>query len=480
MGSLSSLYGSLPPWAQHLAVSTYGTWWRHVRLGGTYQEHVARFRERETWSTSDWETWTRDTLRRGLAAAARDVPYYAHSWSAGQRASAADGDLAALPLLGKEAVRRAPERFVSQASRGHKTHTFLTSGTSGTPLRIEYTRDELQASMAVREVRSAGWAGVSFEDPRATFSGRIVVPADQRRGPFHRYNRAERQVYFSAFHVSPRNAPDYVRALRTHRTEWLTGYAVSTSLLARAILERGLDAPRLRAIVTTSEKLDAAMREVIEAAFRCPVFEEYGTVENASFASACEHQRLHVSPDVGVVEILDEKGVPCPPGTVGEVVVTSLMRRHQPLVRFRLGDLAAWSPTPCPCGRPLPALQEVLGRLEDVVRTPDGRETVRFHGLFVGLDDVVEAQVVQHALARLEVRVHHAAPSRASWNATRSAIGARVHERLGADVAVDVVEVDRIERDASGKFRAVVSRLEGTDPSAGAAEAPAAARGGAT
>ena len=94
-----------------------------------------------------------------------------------------------------------------------------------------------------------------------------------------------------------------------------------------------------------------------------------------------------------------------------------------------------------------------------MVRTPDGRETVRFHGLFVGLDDVVEAQVIQHELDRLEVHVHHTAPSQASWEATRAAIVGRVHERLGADVTVDVVEVEQVARDASGKFRAVVSHV---------------------
>ncbi len=65
------------------------------------------------------------------------------------------------------------------------------------------------------------------------------------------------------------------------------------------------------------------MRAVMQAAYRCRIFEEYSTVETALFASECEHGRLHVSPDVSITEILRPDGTPCQPGEVGEVVTTS-------------------------------------------------------------------------------------------------------------------------------------------------------------
>jgi len=67
------------------------------------------------------------------------------------------------------------------------------------------------------------------------------------------------------------------------------------------ILEQGLRVPPLTAVVTTSEKLTPRMRDVMQKAYGCRVYEEYSTVENALFASECERGRLHVSPDVGVV-----------------------------------------------------------------------------------------------------------------------------------------------------------------------------------
>ncbi|GJQ22200.1 MAG: hypothetical protein HBSIN02_25550 [Bacteroidia bacterium] len=140
------------------------------------------------------------------------------------------------------------------------------------------------------------------------------------------------------------------------------------------MLERSIPAPRtLKSIITTSEKLTPEMRKVMEKAYGCKIYEEYSTVENALFASECEDGRLHVSPDVSIVEILRPDGSACLPGEVGEVVTTVLSRKYQPLIRFRLGDLAAWDDEPCTCGRQMPVIREVVGRIEDVVVGPDGR-----------------------------------------------------------------------------------------------------------
>ena len=230
--------------------------------------------------------------------------------------------------------------------------------------------------MALREARSAQWAGVSFREPRATFSGRIVEPDPESRGPFYRYNAAEGQVYLSAFHLRPDTAPDYLRALGRHGVRWLTGYAVSTYLLGKYALEKGLRVPPLKAIITTSEKVTPEMRRVMEEAFHCRVYEEYSNVENVFFANACSSGALHVSPDAGVVELVGRDGSPCRPGEVGEVVATGLMGEYQTFIRYRVGDLAQWDPDPCPCGRAMPVLKEVVGRIEEIVTGP-GRTPAR-------------------------------------------------------------------------------------------------------
>lgn len=454
--SAQSIYSALPVWAQHAAISAYGLYWHRLRFGGGYSRAVAAYRDRDQWDTEQWSHYLQGRLLPLLSAAAERVPYYRERWNPTEKAAARSGRLTDLPLLEKDALRADPIRFLREDAASSSRKTFHTSGSTGTPIATVWTPEEVRRSRAVREVRSNGWAGVSFDERRATFSGRMVVPDPQSRGPFYRFNAVERQVYFSAFHVKPETAAGYVEALRRHRTQWLSGYAVSFYRLARFILEQNLSVPPLKAVITTSEKVTPEMRRTMEEAYGCPVFEEYGTVENIMLATQCEAGRLHVSPDVGIVEILRPDGTPCGPREPGEVVATGLMRELQPLVRFRLGDVAEWDDEACPCGRGMPVLREVIGRLEDIVIGPDGREVVRFHGLFVGQARVREGQVIQETLDRMRIRVVTLPGFDASDEAD---LIARVHARLGDRVDVVVEQVSDIPRTRAGKFKAVISHV---------------------
>lgn len=438
-------------------VSLYGAWWHWLRFGGDYSRYTEEIRQREFFTSSQWQEFQQAKLINLLRLCVDDVPYYKNNWSQSQKESALVGDLANLPLLEKKALRGFESSFYRQASGGLFKQTFHTSGTTGTPISTTFTLPELRESLAVREVRSANWAEVSFSQPRATFSGRMVEPDPEEKRNVYRYNAAEKQVYFSAFHLSPATAHSYVEALKKHKVVWLTGYAVSYYLLARYILEQQIEVPQLKAVITTSEKLTDQMRDVMEKAYGCKVFEEYSTVESALFASECEHGRLHVSPDVGIVEILRPDGTPCEAGEVGEVVTTCLFRSYQPLIRFRLGDLAAWDPEPCPCGRQMPVIKEVVGRIEDVVTGPDGRQLVRFHGIFTDQPHIIEGQIIQETLTDFTVRL---VPTSEFSEMDEHDVRQRMRQRLGDQVTIKIEKVTSIPRSTSGKFRAVISKVK--------------------
>jgi phenylacetate-CoA ligase len=455
MGLPEKIYAHLPQSGQDIAATVFGMYRHWLRSGPGYRDLLQGYRARDQWTAERFAAYQSGILKPLLGAAAEHVPYYRATWNVQEKRSAQAGRLSELPLLSKDPIRSLPHDFARDDVHPFPRYTFLTSGSTGTPLATLWTAREARDARALREARSANWANVSFNEGRATFSGRIVVPDPHSNGPFHRYNRVENQVYFSAFHLSRDNARAYVDALWRHHTKWLTGYAVSYYLLARHILDRDLRVPALKAVVTTSEKLTPEMRAVMETAYGCRVFEEYGTVESALFASECGHGSLHVSPDAGVVEILRPDGSPCDPGEAGEVVTTGFVRQYQPFIRFRLGDVAAWDPEPCGCGRHMPVLKEVVGRIEDVVIGPDGRQMVRFHGIFAGKEHVVEGQIIQEALDRIRVKV---VPAPAFDQADILDIEQRIRQRLG-EVDVIVETVERIPRSAAGKFQAVVSHV---------------------
>ncbi|HNB53295.1 MAG TPA: hypothetical protein PK530_15195, partial [Anaerolineales bacterium] len=126
-------------------------------------------------------------------------------------------------------------------------------------------------------------------------------------------------------------------------------------------------------------------------------------------------------------------------------------------IRYRIGDIATWDSEPCSCGRQMPILKEVVGRIEDVVVGPDGRQLVRFHGVFVNQPHVREGQIIQEALDLIRVKI---VPTNGFGETDVRDISQRIQQRLGHEVKVIVEPVATIPRTKAGKFQAVVSNLK--------------------
>jgi phenylacetate-CoA ligase len=220
--------------------------------------------------------------------------------------------------------------------------------------------------------------------------------------------------------------------------------------------ELGLTVYQPRAALTSSEKLTEDMRRQIEKVYRCEAFDGYSGVENCCLASECEHHRMHISPDVGIIEIVNELGEPVKTGEAGEIVATGFLNFDQPLIRFRTGDLAVLSDASCPCGRNMPILENIIGRLEDAVIGQDGRETVRFHGIFVGLLGVREGQIIQETTLDFRIRL---AVDANFEKKEMDVIRKRFEDRLGS-INLVFEFVNQIERTERGKFRAIISHVK--------------------
>ncbi len=452
------IYSASPVWLQNVGVSIYGVFWRHQRYGGNFPELVAQFQKRERFSFDKWREYQTVQLRALLLHASQTVPYYRHLFnSLGLRTQLLENfsleHLSSLPLLEKETIRRNSNDFLNQRLDRRHCHIEHTSGTTGTPLAIFRSTMSERATSAAYEARVRRWAGVNYRMSRAMIGGRIVVPRTHAQPPFWRYNLAERQLYLSAFHISPANTPDYVHALNHFQPDYLVGYASAHFFLARNAEEQGLKLYRPKAILTSSDSLTPPMRQLLQRVYNCEVFDGYSGVEGCCLASECEHHHMHLSPDVGIVELIGSDGRPTPPGEMGEIVATGLLNFDQPLIRYRTGDYAVLSPKPCLCGRQMPVLEELVGRLEDTVVGQDGREIVRLQGIFLDLPHVREGQIIQKTLTHFQIRL----VVNASFSVDEERIiYQRFVERLG-QITLEFQIVDFIERTERGKFRAVIS-----------------------
>lgn len=469
-GLLDRIYDVSPVWMQQIGVSAYGIAWRRRRYGGRFQQAVCEFISREEYSQAEWHSYQTRQLRQLLAHSLAFAPHYREAFSSVGFSVKDLGqfeldDLRRLPLLEKETIRAEPAQFLARNVSERQLHTYLTSGSTGTPLAIKFSSEMHQTWTAAYEARCRRWAGVNYKMKRAMIGGRLVVPKAESHPPFWRYNLTEKQLYMSAFHLSPENAKFYVRALNFYKPDYLVGYTSSHFFLARLICEMGLTVHQPKAVLVSSEKLTDDMRHTIEQAYRCQVFDGYSGVEVCCLASECEYHQLHVSPDVGLIELLDDCGVPVASGEVGEIVATGFLNFAQPLIRYRTGDQAIFSDLPCPCGRELPVLKELVGRLEDTVIGADGREMVRFHGIFVGLPKIRQGQVVQESLSDFRLRL---VVDQGFGEEDRHTIRQRFEQRLGK-INLTFEYVDRIEPTERGKMRAVISNIRRTSANSPAA-----------
>ncbi len=458
--SLVSLYHKFPAPLRAVIATARGAqlrWWRYGRETEALVEEAL---DREHWSASRLAAWQQEQLAHVLQHAATRVPYYRASWERRRRA----GDRASTellenwPLLAKDELRANPRAFISDDCDARGMFHEHTSGTTGTPLNLWFTRRTLHAYYAVYEARVRRRFGVTRHDRWANIGGQQIVPFEQRKAPFWVWNAALHQLYMSSYHLAPAFVPAYVDALRAHHITYALGYASSLYSLATLALEHGCEPSPLRLVVTNAEPLFDYQRTAIHKAFGTIPRQTYGMSELCCSANECAHSTLHLWPEVGVVEVVSETSeAAVSPGETGRIVCTNLLNVDTPLIRYVVGDRGALQPegSACACGRTLPALASIDGRLDDVLVTPDGRRIGRLDPVFKADLAIREAQIIQETLTRVRIRL---VPTKDFTAETGEALIRSLRQRMG-DVEVVLEQVSSIPRTAAGKFRAVINEL---------------------
>jgi phenylacetate-CoA ligase len=265
-----------------------------------------------------------------------------------------------------------------------------------------------------------------------------------------------RNLLMSSYHISERSALSYITKLERFAPVFIDSYPSAIFALAQHCQAHAIPCrARPRAIVTSSETLLEHQRRTIERVFGCRVYDQYGSAEMVVFASECERGTLHLHPEYGITEVLSH-GKDAEVGEPGELICTGFQNWAMPLIRYEIGDTAIRSDAPCPCGRQFPSLETVIGRLDDTIVTPDGRQVGRLDPIFKGVTGIQETQIVQERVDHLIVRMVRGPGFEEKMART---VIEELRKRVGEGVTIELVYLDQIERSATGKFRAVVSRV---------------------
>lgn len=403
-------------------------------------------------------------LRKLVQHAYLHVAYYREKMAAlGLRPEqvATLDDLARLPLLGKDDVRE--HLYFDLLADNKKNRHVLkitTSGSTGEPFVCYADRGQLEMRWAAT-LRSMEWTGYRFGDRQARLWHQTIGMT------WHQVLRERldawlsRRIFVPAFEMSEADVERALARLRRHRPVLVDGYAECFSYLAEYARRRAIPALRPRGIISSAQVLPDDQRAVIEETFATRVFDKYGSREFSGIAYECEaHAGHHVVAENYVVEVLTN-GRPTPPGEVGEVVVTDLNNFCMPFIRYRIGDLAmAMDPDErCPCGRGLPRLGRIEGRVQSMILGAAGRVVPGslFLHLFKDYNHAIrQFQVVQEVPGAVTLKIVEAPRFD---DATLAEALAVLRRYLGEETRIEVEKVAAIPLVRTGKRQVSLSRV---------------------
>jgi len=404
-------------------------------------------------------------VRRTVRYAASHVPHY-RDWFARAGVDPRDvrsaADLRALPLVAKDELRAQPERFAARSARARNALAFVTSGTTGERSSVLHDRVSLLANIAYGERERAVVDGVvggsrARREIAILHGGSTVLQV---------WDHYARHTWVPSRPARTRlgvDLPleDVLARIEDERPALLLGYGSHLELLLRVAEQRGGLHHRPRAILYGADAMSVETRQHAARDLGIAVLSTYSAAEAFKIGFTCERgEGFHVHADLCDVRLVDADGRDVAPGEAGEVVISNLVNRASVLLNYRLGDVAAWATSPCPCGRTLPRLASLAGRSEEIVELPGGRllHPRSVWSLVKQRPEILRYQLVQDAPDRLELRLMTLA--RDAYDRLAPGLAAEM-SALAATARVETAFVRDLGVAEGGKLRTVVPLRRG-------------------
>jgi phenylacetate-CoA ligase len=384
----------------------------------------------------------RDDLARIVAFATEHVPYY-------RRRFADVADFKALPILTKADVVEHLDELLADGADRKEAKIGHTGGSTGKPLAFWYdeAKHELMRAGMMRSYMGSGWRPgqkiLNFWGARQDTVAGGVFGTTLSAG-WADFIAAERTI--AAHEYTGRQLREWAMFIHGYKPVLLQGYASILAELARFVIDERIAMPKsLLGVYSTAEVLEDRQRELMERAYGCKVFNQYGSREIPNIACECRHGRMHVFTDMVHLEsTADER-----------LLVTSLTNRLMPMIRYENGDSGRLLDGECDCGWPFPLMAMGMCRQNDLIRTPAGKtlHPSFFNRLLYGMMQIRQYQWQQVATDRMRLSVV-ASPELDSN--ILSGLRASLRAEVDAGMALEVWHVEEIPRSASGKHRFVI------------------------
>ncbi|MFT5294382.1 MAG: phenylacetate-CoA ligase [Colwellia sp.] len=460
MSLTEKVYFSLPIFLQNIAVSFMGIKLKKERYTTYSSEFLRYLKKKEYVDVESIKKIQSEMFNETVQAAVTQTKFY-KAWlidsKHGNEMDWSLDDIHKFPIIEKSTAKLRQADFLNQYEvENSRIINLHTSGTTGTPLKVSTNKKYRSAHYAFF-TRLRQSVGLSRLPRRVTLFGRIIMLADENKPPFWRYDRAQKNLLFSSYHLNEKNLVNYVKKIQTFKPEEIFSYPSSLFVISEYMNKRDITLDGVKLIMTTAEKLQAGQRKSIEKAFNSKVTNQYGCTEMSFFAAECEYGILHSHPEHGHIEVLKEDGTISDEGT-GELIATGFINRVMPIIRYKVGDrVTLKGAEKCKCGRSYPSIVEVEGRVDDVLMKKDGTPVGRLDPVFKGDFAILAASIIQHESSDVEVQL---IPTESFSEKDKLTLIKELEKRFGVDISVSVNLVKVLPKMPNGKHKAVIGNYK--------------------
>lgn len=349
-----------------------------------------------------------------------------------------------LPILSRADLQNSFEslRAYWPTLKKEDVQTSTTSGSTGVPVRVEKA-----ASIYAPLYAATMWAETQWHqrDPRRKIAVLTMRAKDTVMSSSWGHMYESLGLYGACIqrNLKDHSTASHLEWLKTHQPDYLKTSPFTAADLAQLAIEQGVHLP-IKQILSQAERVTPRQRALCQQAFGAKIIDRYSCEETGWIALQCpNHDHLHVLNATTLVEIVDENGKPCPPGTVGRVLITSLHSFAMPIIRYEVGDLAEWGP-PCDCGITLPVIARLWGRTRHSVQLPSGEAVpMRFLGDDIGkMNNVRAFRVAQYKTGDIEIQIEAKNPL---TELEVQSIRDLFYNKVSTDLPLHIKQVDHID-----------------------------------
>ena len=332
---------------------------------------LRQLRDSQYWPRERLEQLRLRRLREVLAAAYQHTPYWREvmdSHGIAPEDVRSLEDLRRFPLLEKAHLRAHREQMVWRGA-GRRVMLVRTSGSTNEALQF-YTYSQREAHINAARMRGHEWIGIRRGEKEMYFWGSPVELSKQDRIKRFR-DWLVNDGLTNGFEITPRLVPEYFRQWMRWRPRCIFGYPCSLVLMVQMARAQGIDLSALRdrglkVICTTSEMLTDVDRRLISEAFGVPVYDSYGLREGGLVGHECEHATMHCVDEQVILETIDPDTLE-PTAETGELVLTNIVSKVMPIIRYRTRDITYLYDGECSCGRTHVKHAPIKGRSDDMI-----------------------------------------------------------------------------------------------------------------